>query len=245
MRRDGLDKGEVHLWLVRLEASEVNFQAARSWLSADEAARAARFYFERHGRAYILGRAVLRVLIGRYLGIDPSAVRFVYGPQGKPALEDAECSLRFNASNSGDLAACAFTRGCEIGVDVEQHRDLRDMEQIAHRFFSPEEASELLALPEPNRAAGFFNCWTRKEAYIKAKGGGLSIPLASFQVTLKPGVSPRMVSIDGSAEAARGWTVHHFDPAPDFRGAIAYADQARELRSNPVMPVDALLAQSE
>jgi 4'-phosphopantetheinyl transferase len=245
MRRDGLDEGQVHLWVIRLEASEADFQRAQSWLSADEVARAARFHFERHRRAYVLGRAALRLLIGRYLGIDPGKPRFVYGPQGKPALEDATCPLRFNVSNSGDLAACAFTMGCEIGVDIEQHRGVRDMEQIANRFFSPEEASELLGLPESARIAAFFNCWTRKEAYIKAKGGGLSIPLASFQVSLKPGAAPKMLGIDGSAEAARGWTLHHFDPAPDFTGAIAYPDQIRELLANPVMPVEALLAESE
>jgi 4'-phosphopantetheinyl transferase len=236
-----LDGREVHLWVVSLDASENNFEQARSWLSPDEVARAERFHFERHARAFILGRATLRALLGSYTGIAPEDVRFVYGPQGKPALADASCSLRFNASNSGQLAACAFTRGCEIGVDVEQHRAVRDLEHIAHRFFSAEEAAEVLELPAVDKDTGFYNCWTRKEAYIKAVGGGLSIPLDSFQVTLRPGVAERMVTLGGSADAARGWTLHAFTPAPGYTGAVAYPDEPRPLRAMPVVKVDEVL----
>jgi 4'-phosphopantetheinyl transferase len=227
--RPELDDRQVHLWLVRLEASEDNFARALSWLSPEETARAKRFYFDRHRRAFALGRAALRGLLGSYLGIQPAKVGFVYGEQGKPALKDDACSLRFNVSNSSDLAAYAFTTGCEIGVDVEQHRSLHDLEHIADRFFSPEETAELLELSEAERIPAFFHCWTRKEAYIKAQGGGLSIPLDSFQVTLRPGVAARMVLLGGSEERARGWTLHDFDPAPDFEGAIAYADRPRSI----------------
>jgi 4'-phosphopantetheinyl transferase len=233
-----LDGREVHLWVLQLEAGENNFERARSWLFPDETARAERFRFERHRRAYILGRAALRALLGSYLGIAPADVRFLYGPQGKPALADRTSSLRFNASNSGQLAACAFTRGCEIGVDVEQHRAVRDLEHIAHRFFSGEEAAEVTQLPDTEKDTGFFNCWTRKEAYIKAMGGGLSIPLDSFRVTLRPGVTARMVTLGGSADAARGWTMHAFTPAPDYTGAIAYPDAPRLLQVLPIVPVD-------
>lgn len=205
-------------------------------------ARAERFRFERHARAFVLGRAALRALLGSYIGIAPADVGFVYGPQGKPALApllaDGASGLRFNASNSGNLAACAFTRGCEIGVDVEQYRGVRDLEHIAHRFFSPEEAAEVLELPATDKEAGFFNCWTRKEAYIKAMGGGLSIPLDSFRVTLRPGVAARMVTLKGSADAARGWTLHDFTPPPGYAGAIAYPDKPRLLRAMPVVLVD-------
>lgn len=238
---DELSGCEVHLWVIRLDASENNFERARSWLSEKEIARAERFRFDRHRRAYVLGRAALRVLLASYLGTAPSEVCFMYGPQGKPALANASYSLRFNASNSGDLAACAFTRGCEIGVDVEQHRPVRDLEHIAHRFFSPEEAAEVLELPVSDKDTGFFNCWTRKEAYIKAMGGGLSIPLDSFQVTLRPGAAARMVSLDGSADAARKWTLHHFTPAPGYTGAIAYLDEPRVLQAMPVLTVDELM----
>ncbi|MGP0070797.1 MAG: 4'-phosphopantetheinyl transferase family protein [Bryobacteraceae bacterium] len=231
----------MHLWVVRLEASDDNFARSRTWLSAEENARAERFRFERHARSYVLGRASLRALLGSYLGREPGQVRFAYGPQGKPALDDEACPLRFNASNSGNLAAFAFTLGCEIGVDVEQHRAIRDLEHIAHRFFSPEEAGELMELPATERDAAFFNCWTRKEAYIKAMGGGLSIPLDSFRVTLRPGAEARMVTLEGSADRASGWTLHAFNPAPACTGAIAYPEKPRAIQAGPIVSVDELL----
>jgi 4'-phosphopantetheinyl transferase len=238
---DELSGREVHLWVVRLEAGENDFERSRSWLSEDEVTRVARFRFDRHRRAFVLGRAALRALLGSYLGIGPAEVCFTYGPQGKPALADGSNSLRFNASNSGDLAACAFTRGCEIGVDVEQHRPVRDLEHIAHRFFSPEEAAEVMELPASDKDTGFFNCWTRKEAYIKAMGGGLSIPLDSFQVTLRPGVAARMLSLNGSTDAACQWTMHDFTPAAGYTGAIAYLDAPRLLQTMRVVKADELM----
>jgi 4'-phosphopantetheinyl transferase len=238
---EGPDSRAVHLRIVRLEASEENFARSLAWLSADETARAKRFYFERHARAFILGRAALRALLASYLGIPPAEVRFLYGPQGKPALADPSSSLRFNVSNSGNLAAYVFTTGCEIGIDVEQHRALHDFENISRRFFSPEETAELLQLPSAEKTTAFFNCWARKEAYIKAMGGGLSIPLDSFRVTLRPGVGARMVSIGGSEDAGRRWTLNAFDPAPEYAGAIAYRDEPRSLHASPLVLVDELL----
>jgi 4'-phosphopantetheinyl transferase len=294
------DGREVHLWIIRLEASDDNFARSLAWLSPEESARAERFHFPRHRKAFVLGRAALRGLLASYLGTNAADVGFVYGPQGKPALAptlkndvslqsqqfidevhqvgwspgpqstptsasrsrmlpepdqgvqrgrerpphgDLHSALRFNASNSGDLAAFAFTAGCEIGVDIEQHRALHEFQNIARRFFSPEEAAELLELPAAEKTDAFFHCWTRKEAYIKALGGGLSIPLDSFRVTLRPGVAARMVSLDGSEDAAHGWTLHSFDPAPGFAGAIVYPDVPRLLQSVPMMGMDELLDQ--
>jgi 4'-phosphopantetheinyl transferase len=239
------DGREVHLWIIRLQASDDNFAQSLAWLSPEEIARADRFHFPRHRKAFVLGRAAMRGLLARYLETDAADIGFVYGPQGKPALaptlKNNASALRFNASNSGDLAAFAFTAGCEIGVDIEQHRALNEFQNIARRFFSPEEAAELLELPEGDKTDAFFHCWTRKEAYIKAMGGGLSIPLDSFRVTLRPGVSAQMVSLDGSEDAARGWTLHSFDPAPGFAGAIVYPDVPRVLRPVPTMGMDELL----
>ncbi len=233
--------GEVHLWIVRLEASDARFDHALTLLSPDETARANRFYFDRHRRAFALGRAALRTLLGQYIPVAPAGVSFTYGQQGKPSLVDTSCSLRFNVSNSGNLAAYAFTTGCEIGVDIEQHRAVHDFENIAHRFFSAEETADLMALPPGQRTDAFFRCWSRKEAYIKAMGGGLAIPLDSFRVTLRPGDAPRMISIDGSEEAACQWTFHSFDPGPEIAGAIAYCDQPRTLREEPLVSAEELL----
>jgi 4'-phosphopantetheinyl transferase len=232
---------EVHLWIIRLEANTENFAQSLSCLSPDEIARFERFYFDRHRRAFALGRAALRILLGRYLGIEPADVGFVYGDQGKPALADASCPLRFNVSNSGDFAAYAFTTACEIGVDIEQHRAVHDFENIAQRFFSPEETSDLMSLPAADRTSAFFHCWSRKEAFIKVMGGGLSIPLHSFRVSLRPGDEPRMISLDGSAEAARAWTLHTFDAAPEYAGAIAYRGKSRSLQMCGTLSMDELL----
>jgi 4'-phosphopantetheinyl transferase len=237
---DPLTGRDVHLWVARLEASENNSARAFSWLSPDEVERADRFRFDRHRSAFVLGRAVLRALLARYLRIAPEEASFTYGPKGKPALDNAG-ELRFNVSNSGDLAAYAFTLGCEIGVDVEHRRRLLEIEGIARRFFASDEVTELMRLPDEARPEGFFNCWTRKEAYIKAVGDGLSVPLDSFRVTLEPGVPARMVSLDGSAAAAERWTLHTFTPGPDYAGAIAYEDRERSLTVHPLATVNELL----
>jgi 4'-phosphopantetheinyl transferase len=242
---EGPDSRAVRLWIVRLEASEDNFARSLGALSPEETARAERFHFDRHRRAFVMGRAALRVLLASYLGLDAAAVEFVYGPQGKPdlapTLKNVSPSLRFNASNSGDLAAYAFTHGCEIGVDVERYRALPDLESIARRYFSPEETAELLQLSPNETTAGFFNCWTRKEAVIKAMGGGLSIPLDSFRVTLGPGAAARMVSLGGNNDAGGRWTLDDFIPAPEYAGAIAYPDKPRSIQTRPVVSVDGLL----
>jgi 4'-phosphopantetheinyl transferase len=229
-----LGNREVQLWTVRLEASEALLDQAFSWLSRDEEQRALRFRFEEHRRNFALGRAALRALAASYLQIAPSKVSFVYGDKGKPALDEGGGRLRFNVSNSGDLAAYAFTLDCEIGVDVEHKRRMVDMENVARRFFAPGEVDELMSLAETDRTDGFFNCWTRKEAYIKAVGDGLSLPLGSFQVTLQPGVAARMLGLNGNAEAAKGWTLQTFTPAPDYAGAIAYRDRERPLTIEPL-----------
>ena len=195
------------------------------------------------GRAFVLGRAALRALLASYLGMDAAEVQFTYGPQGKPALAHPEirCPLRFNASNSGDLAAYAFTTGCEIGVDVEQHRALPISKISLAGSSRPKRRPSCWSFPPAEKTAGFFNCWTRKEAYIKAMGGGLSIPLDSFRVTLRPGAAARMVSLDGSERRCARWTLHDFHPAPDYAGAIAYADQPRSIQTGPVVSLDGLL----
>jgi 4'-phosphopantetheinyl transferase len=184
---------------------------------------------------------VLRALAANYLRIAPADVSFVYGSKGKPALAGAQCPLDLNVSNSGELAAYAFTLKCEIGVDIEYRRRMADIEAIARRFFAAAEVAEFMDLAESDRPEGFFNCWTRKEAYIKAVGDGLSVPLDSFRVTLQPGAPARMVELDGRNSSAERWTLHAFTPAPDYAGAIAYCDRPRPLNVQPLLTVDELL----
>jgi 4'-phosphopantetheinyl transferase len=233
---------QVQVWAVQLEASEDRFSQCLSCLSSDEKARAARFHFDEHRRAFILGRSVLRALLGELMETTPGQIQFSYGPKGKPGLVDSSSPIRFNASNSGNMAVYAFTEGCDIGIDVEQVRPVPEMDHIAKRFFASAETSELMALSERDRGQAFFNCWTRKEAYIKAVGDGLAVPLDSFHVTLRPGVAAEMLCVAGSIEAAKGWTMHDFAPAPEFVGAIAYAGRRRDIVFNRLVTVDELLA---
>lgn len=219
----GLDPGSVHVWSVRLDPPpEVVERLGRS-LSADEWERARRFRFERHQRQYVVGRGALRALLAAYLGTLPELIRFTYGPRGKPFLApplDAG-GLFFNLSNSDELALVGLVHGVEIGVDVEYLKRMPDCEVIAERFFSESERKVLRELPAARKEEAFFNCWTRKEAYLKAVGEGLAAPLDSFDVTLAPGEAPRMLTLKGNAERASRWFFRHLLPAPDYVGAVA------------------------
>jgi len=195
-------------------------------LSADERERAGRFAFGRDRRRYIVARARLRQLLGERLGAAPESLRFVYKPHGKPAL--ARCpgqrDLRFNVSHCGEVAAYAFAEGREVGVDIEEVRELSDADDIAMRFFSRRERAAYMRLPVRERPQGFFNCWTRKEAFIKALGSGLSCPLDSFDVSFAPGRPARILRVGrvGRVAASRcGWTLRSFVPGPGLVGAVA------------------------
>jgi 4'-phosphopantetheinyl transferase len=221
-----LPGGEIHIWSISLDPP--GDRADRLWklLAEDEQARANRFRFDRHRRQYAVGRGELRMLLSCYLGIRPELVRFTYGPRGKPflagpAVGGAAGGLQFNLSNSDEMALVGFVQGVEIGVDIEFLKPMPDCEQIAERFFSLSEREVLRNLPREVKEEAFFNCWTRKEAYLKAVGEGLAAPLDSFDVTLAPGEPPRMLTLEGDAARAARWTFRHFRPADQYIGALA------------------------
>ncbi len=219
---------EVHLWAIWLAAPERIARAYRELLLPDETARADKFAFEHLRRRHEVSRGALRLLLSRYLACHPRELTFTFGPRGKPALRDSE--LEFNLSNSGDLSVYAFTVGSEVGVDVEQVKPLADLENLASRYFCSAEAAELLSIGSKLAIQeAFFRCWTRKEAYIKAVGTGLYLPLDQFQVTLLADDPPRFVHIGESPRVADEWTLHHLDPAPGYAGALAYHARPREL----------------
>jgi 4'-phosphopantetheinyl transferase len=219
-----LPAGEVQIWAVALDPPAAVAERLASCLAADERQRAARFRFERHRRQYEVGRGALRTLLGGYLGLPPGEVCFAYGERGKPSLASPPpggSDLHFNLSNSNELALVGFVRGVELGVDVEYRKPMADLEQIAERFFSASERDALRQLPAHQKPEGFFNCWTRKEAYLKAVGQGLAARLDSFDVTLMPGEPPRMLTLEGDAARAARWFFERFQPAPDYVGALA------------------------
>lgn len=233
-----LPAGEIHVWKVDLNPAPQRVEQLGRLLAADEWERANRFRFDRHRRQYVVGRGALRTLLGAYVGLPPQGVRFSYGPRGKPFLAPVQegqagqaDGLQFNLSNSDEMALVGFVRGPEIGVDLEFMKPMTDLEQIAERFFSVPERDVLRNLPAAQKPEGFFNCWTRKEAYLKAVGEGLAVPLDSFDVTLAPGEPARMLAVEGDAERATRWFYHHLRPARDYIGAVALEDaEGREWR---------------
>ncbi len=228
-----LRPGEIHVWAVRLDPPPEQVERLGRSLAAEEWERASRFRFDKHRRQYVVGRGALRTLLAAYLRERPEAIRFRYGPRGKPFLEsplDAG-GLQFNLSNSDELALVGFVNGPEIGVDVEFLRPMPDCEQISERFFSESERQVLRGIPGPRKEETFFNCWTRKEAYLKAVGEGLAAPLDSFDVTLAPGDPPRMLTLEGDAERAARWFFHHLIPAEKYVGAVAIEGGAWEVKA--------------
>lgn len=234
-----LDLREVQVWGIWLTGSDASLAYYRSTLSPEELQRADRFRFENLRHSYTRSRGSLRLLLAHYLGCPPNQIELTCRPKGKPILRDSS-RIDFNASHSGEMAIYAFTVGCEVGIDVEKLRKLDEPESIATRFFSMAEASELLSLTPEERGPAFFRCWTRKEAYVKAIGEGLSIPLDRFQVTLLPGVPARLVQLAGDMGKAADWTLDHLELAPGYLGALAYRDRRRPTTIHPLVRSDDL-----
>ncbi len=216
-----LEQQRIDVWAARLDPPPEVVAHLRPLLSADEIERAERFRFDHHRRRFIVARGVLRSMLGLYLDRPPASLAFEYGPKGKPSLAAGfDPHLRFNVSHSDELGLYALGLDTELGVDVEKRRPMPDAEQIAERFFSWNERLDLRGVPGEAKADAFFNCWTRKEAYIKATGDGLSMPLDRFDVSLLPGEPARMRSAEGDPAKAAEWTLLHLEPAEGYVGAL-------------------------
>ena len=226
-----LPADEVHVWRVELAQVAPAEQRWEPILSADERTRAARFHFSRDRQRYTATRALLRMILAGYAESDPKELMFDYSKTGKPSLNSAKNEkVEFNVSHSGEVALLAFTRGREVGVDVEQIRENFDHEAIARRFFSRQEQSQLAALQPAERCRGFFRCWTRKEAYIKAEGTGLSLPLQQFDVSLGAGEASLLLATrPDSAEAAR-WTLREVPAGDGYVAALCVQGDGWRLR---------------
>lgn len=183
-----------------------------------------------------ISRSGLRAILGRYLNCNPADIRFEYGAKGKPALagEHGVEAIHFNLSHSGSICLYAFTRAGRIGIDIEwMGRRMTDMWAVAKRFFSPAEYAAIAALPPEQKSRGFFNCWTRKEAFIKARGDGLSMPLDRFVVTLAPGEPARLVRVEDDPPEIERWTLKELEPAEGYAGAVAVEGRPMSETSAP------------
>ena len=215
MRHIPIQRDEAHVWRARLDVPEDELDALAAALADDERARAERRVFPHHRRRALASRGLLRAVLAAYLECSPAEVPLAVGPHGKPRL--AAGDLELNLAHADDLALVAVARGRPVGVDLERIDRRIEIDAIAERFFAPGERAALAALPEGYRAATFFEIWTRKEAYLKARGDGLNADLAAFAVS--PGPAPRLDPI-GDAADADGWTLHGLEPAPGFVGAL-------------------------
>jgi 4'-phosphopantetheinyl transferase len=217
-----LASDRIDVWRVRLDEPE-RTQPATSVLSPDENARASRFHFERDREYFIRCRTALRYLLGDYCVMNAAEIRFDYGGGGKPRLasEQNARALEFNVSHSGSIALIAVGSGRRIGVDVEEIRLDVDTGALAERFFSVREREGIRTLPEHLRVASFFACWTRKEAFLKATGEGLSFPLTDFSVSTQPDVPPQVEEIRGHTEAGKKWFLADLSVGDGYRAAVA------------------------
>jgi 4'-phosphopantetheinyl transferase len=226
-----LRDGELHVWLLTAGQGP-RAESLLDLLSDEEVERAGRFHFGRDRERFVRARGMLRTLLGRYLGADPAGLRFRSNDYGKPALagEWEGSGVNFNLSHSHEVVLYAFALGREVGVDVEHVRPELAGDDIAEHFFAAPEVEALRRTPAEARAVTFFSCWTRKEAYIKARGEGLSLPLDSFAVSVD--AEAREVALDarGDAEEGRRWTIVSLSPAEGYVAALAVEGPASKFK---------------
>lgn len=215
-----LSEDEVHIWRASLDLDEYFQSSFLKVLSPDENYRAQKFRFAKDNRNFIAARGILRSLLGKYLKISPAEISFQYSKFGKPGIADNN-SLQFNISHSQNIALFAFTKKFPVGVDVELVNHDIEVKDIATKFFSANEIMNLLALPEQEQTLGFFNCWTRKEAFIKAVGEGLSFPLDKFEVSLELGKPANLLATHWEPEAVSKWSMYSISPGANFVGSLA------------------------
>jgi 4'-phosphopantetheinyl transferase len=218
-----LEREEVHVWRATLDLPAYRVQALEQTLAPDEGTRAQKYHFQKDRIHFIVARGLLRAILARYLDRDATALRFTYNEYGKPALveEAGDDSLSFNVSHSHGMALHAITRNWAVGIDLEWINKDIEPEQIAGRFFSPYEIAMLRSVPKELLIQAFFDCWTRKEAYIKARGMGLSLALDQFDVSLVPGLPAEILANREANQDIARWPLYELFPGEDYKAALA------------------------
>ena len=210
---------EVHVWRVDVRSAYANRDDLWRVLAKDERQKATNLLFEDDRKRFVVSRGVLRVLLGRYLCVQPGSLVFGHNPHGKPYLLGT-AGVRFSVSHSHDLVLLAFVRDRDIGVDVEHIREDLGLDEIAARHFSTREVAALRSLPNSLRKEAFFACWTRKEAFAKAKGRGLTLPFNRFEVTLTPGEPAMLLNVEEDIREPFRWTMQELIPGPGYAAAL-------------------------
>lgn len=217
-----LKKSQVHIWRANLDWATLKIETLVKTLSTDELDRANRFRFVQHKSRFIAARGILRQLLGNYLAVNPSSLRFDYTERGKPLLEPTskDISLEFNLSHSHEYAIFGFTINRLIGVDIEYQKTMPEALKIARRFFSNRESIMLAELPQEKQAQLFFQLWTAKEAYLKAIGTGLAGTLSKVEIEVNQDRS--LYFSDLGEDTTFNWCLHSYFPATNYLGAIAF-----------------------
>lgn len=233
-----LRANSIHVWSLGLD-DPADVESEAHVLSSDELARSRRFLFARDRIRFIRCRSALRGLLATYLETTASDIRFEYLSCGKPqvACHQNPQALQFNVSHSASMALIAVGSNCQLGVDIEKIRWDVDTPHQAERFFSPRERASLRALPDHLRVPGFFACWTRKEAFLKATGDGLSFPLEDFSVTTHPDLDPGLEEIQGNTEEVRQWFLADLSVLDGYRATIAVRDVISRLQIEGQSPI--------
>lgn len=219
----------VHVWLFSLSQPAACLGGLERCLSADEIVRADRFHFAHLRQHYVAGRGIMRQILARYLDISAAELRFDYREHGKPELEYAPIPLKFNLSHSGQLGLLAVSLGRQVGADIEFMRPMEDLHSIAEAYFSTREIMDLQALPVQQQARGFFNCWTRKEAYLKGIGKGLAQALNAFDVTLKPEDAAALLAMREDPNEKDRWHLQDIPIGPEYAAAVIAEGQDWDL----------------
>lgn len=222
---------EVRVWCASLRRPHWELAKFANLLSADEKTRAERFYFARDCDRYIIGRGLLRTLLGGYLGRSPSTIQFTYGAYGKPALTEKinGRTLEFNLSNSNDMAVYIFNWDQPVGIDIEYIHPMKDMDDFALQFFTPDECALIRSLPPEQKQKTFFKLWTCKEAYLKANGSGLTTPLNQMEVSFTAEETASLIPLNDDPDQPARWHLELFIPAAGYQAALAREQDEKQV----------------
>lgn len=223
-----LKPNTVHIWSLNFVVNDETFNIYHDLLSVDEKERASRFKFYKDKRCYVVTKGVLRLLSGSYLNKEAKSIAFEYEKYGKPKFKH-NTNLNFNVSHSGDLAVIGFVYNHTIGVDIEKIKNDFETFEIASNFFSKQEIDMLLEIPKPEQYKAFYRCWTRKEAFIKAKGSGLSFPLNEFAVSLDSDLDANVLWTKWDTGEKHQWQLTSFVPSEDYIAALIVDNEIEDV----------------
>jgi 4'-phosphopantetheinyl transferase len=228
-KKVNLQNDQVHIWRIDINQHLNDIINLLAILDNKEKQQAQRFKFNKDRNCLICSHAILRILLSKYLACVPKSITYEYNQYGKPMLSNNNNKLHFNLSHSHQKAIIAITKDNPIGIDIEYMQTKQSLAEIAKRFFAAQEYHEYKQLPNKQKIHGFYNAWTRKEAFVKAIGEGITHPLKNFVVNLTPGTNAKILSIKNHETAPQDWQLHSFTVAEKYCAALAWEGTTKQL----------------